>query len=150
MTVLAFLWTCPKKFYDRSLFEIILFLEIGDWQGMTNFNVLWLNLQTQMSDHSVFQIVFRKIIWNIRPFNIIVKAVLFGFGFIFFQIKICSTSLELTFSTTNSIFSLLTMNWSGVIVSFNFLICLKSLGMFESMTAFPFRASTFHNSFGFW
>ena len=152
------IWQC-LPFYEHVLrnFMIALYLRSycfwrletdRGWQTLMSFG--------SICKHKCLITAFSKLFFG-RSFGIsdhstlLWKLFCLDLALFFFQIKICSTSLELTFfTTTNSIFSLLTMNWSGVIVSFNFLICLKSLGMFESMTAFPFRPSTFHNSFGFW
>lgn len=138
-----FLWTCPKKIYDSSF--IWHPTVSGDQRLVGDGNIkcplaqFWnTSVGSQRDQYQTIQ-------------HYCGGCSVWIWLYFFSRLIICSASLELTFfTTTNSIFSLLTMNWSGVIVSFNFLICLKSLGMFESMTAFPFRASTFHNSFGFW
>ena len=65
--------------------------------------------------------------------------------YFFSRLKIHSTSLELTFfTTTNSVLILLSKDCCWVIVSINFVICLKRLDISESMTIFPFKASIFH------
>ena len=137
-----FLWTCPKKIYDSSF--IWHPTVSGDQRLVGDGNIkcplaeFWnTSVGSQRDQYQTIQ-------------HYCGGCSVWIWLYFFSRLIICSASLELTFfTTTNLILTLLTMECSWGIVSFIFVICLKSLDIYELMTIFSFKASIFHNKSGF-